>query len=158
MSGPHSPYENYAESDYQALANNRRNEQAIRYDATIRQSDRVIEEIVKNIPSNSIAIYFSDHGEVVGKGHGLVRPSKDQFDVPFFVYDNSGMNETNAHHILSLTNGEIFNTQYIMDFVIKLLGYDIDLNNSEDPYQVYFSNGKKLDYKSLPNNYDENPR
>ena len=113
-----------------------------------------IKEIIENIPINSIVIYISDHGEVVGKGHGLARPSKDQFDVPFFIYDNSGMNEINAHHILSLSNGEAFNTQYIMDFITKLLGYDIGLNNREDPYQVYFSNGEKLDYKSLPDHYN----
>ncbi|MDA8913342.1 phosphoethanolamine transferase [Pseudomonadales bacterium] len=154
LSGSHSPYLNYEKEDYDKLAKNRENDQVIRYDATINKTDSVIKKIIENIPINSIVIYISDHGEVVGKGHGLARPSKDQFDVPFFIYDNSGMNEINAHHILSLSNGEVFNTQYIMDFITKLLGYDIGLNNREDPYQVYFSNGEKLDYKSLPDHYN----
>ena len=154
LNGSHSPYLNYEKSDYHELGANRKNDQAIRYDATIKKTDRIIKEIIKNITTNSIVIYVSDHGEVIGKGHGLARPSKDQFDVPFFIYDNSEISQKNARHILSLTNGEIFNTQYTMDFVIKLLGYNIDLNNREDPYQVYFSNGKKLDYKSLPSDYN----
>ena len=54
------------------------------------------------------------------------------------------MREFSAQHILSLSNNGAFNTQHIMDFVIKILGYGIDLRNSENPYEVYFMMEEKL--------------
>jgi heptose-I-phosphate ethanolaminephosphotransferase len=61
------------------------------YDRSIHKSDRVLGEIFKLLQSSGkkyAALFVSDHGEIVGKGHGLMDGGPNQFKIPF-IYDSN---------------------------------------------------------------------
>ncbi|EDV0122064.1 sulfatase-like hydrolase/transferase, partial [Salmonella enterica subsp. enterica] len=73
--GNHKPYHNYDAGDKKALPG------AEEYDLTIHKTDRVVSSLFNNVAkysNNYIFLYTSDHGEVVNKGHGLMK-GKDQW-------------------------------------------------------------------------------
>ncbi|MEM8107945.1 sulfatase-like hydrolase/transferase, partial [Morganella morganii subsp. sibonii] len=66
--GNHMPYTNYTDTEKQQLND------AGDYDLTIRHTDNVIGRLyneVTSVTDDYIFIYTSDHGEIVGKGHGF---------------------------------------------------------------------------------------
>lgn len=151
LSGSHAPYVNYIESDYLDL--NEKGNVNARYDATIRKTDRILKSIIDSLPKNTLLIYLSDHGEVVGLGHGLTVPSKDQFDIPFFVYDNSGRIDDIKSVINHYSRDGYFNSQRVMELVMTSLGYSVDLDSNNDVFDVLFSNGKIYDYRELRDDF-----
>ncbi|EIT8380009.1 sulfatase-like hydrolase/transferase, partial [Salmonella enterica subsp. enterica serovar Cotham] len=77
--GNHKPYHNYDAEDKKALPG------AEEYDLTIHKTDRVVSSLFNDVAKHSknyIFLYTSDHGEVVNKGHGLMK-GKDQWYIPF---------------------------------------------------------------------------
>ncbi|EDR3599167.1 sulfatase-like hydrolase/transferase, partial [Salmonella enterica subsp. enterica serovar Cotham] len=68
--GNHKPYHNYDAEDKKALPG------AEEYDLTIHKTDRVVSSLFNDVAKHSknyIFLYTSDHGEVVNKGHGLMK-------------------------------------------------------------------------------------
>lgn len=148
FSGSHGPYNNYIESDYMKL--NEQNNVDARYDATIRKTDRVLKKIINSLPKNTLLIFLSDHGEAVGFGHGLIIPSRDQFDIPLFVYDNSGHIDDIKSAIDDYSKDGYFNSQRVMEILMKSLGYTVYLDSHiDDVFDVFFINGKIYDYRKI---------
>ena len=128
------------------------------YDATIKKTDRILNALIERISigqEKSLLIYLSDHGEVVGKGHGLVHPSKDQYDVPWFVYDTTLNMANNVNFISRLTKDNIFNTQYTNEFILLALGFEFQYIPALNARHVLHSSGELFDYKKISDNYSD---
>ncbi len=84
--GSHNDYsDRYDAEDAQAIPgdNSLKNE----YDRSIHHTDRILREICKVMQQDSTAVFlhFSDHGEILGKGHGPWKNGVAQFDIPFLT-------------------------------------------------------------------------
>ncbi|MBF0577932.1 sulfatase-like hydrolase/transferase [Dysgonomonas sp. GY617] len=90
LKGSHLEYtDKYDNEDSAALAGN--GNETIEYDRSIHHTDRVLKSLYNNIVMeegssvSSLIYYFSDHGEIINKGHGFLDNNMDQFLVPFLA-------------------------------------------------------------------------
>lgn len=127
LKGSHAPYWKGAdEVDSKYLSTQHTNKEYLDYDRTIHHTDRVL-QLLNNIvehtagESSGIIYYYSDHGEIINKGHGALERNMDQFLIPFIAipfnttfpvdsllekYSVSGIfNTTNFSYVLSETMG-----------------------------------------------------
>lgn len=151
LHGSHAPYNNYTEDDYIKLVESGSSNPD--YDATIRKTDRILNGIIRSMSDDSLLIYLSDHGEVIGKGHGLDTPSKDQFEVPFFVYDTSSDRDEIVKFISKLSVNNTFNIQMTMELMLNALGYEFVEIKVPDPLEVYYSDGAVMRYSDMESDY-----
>lgn len=87
--GNHMSYNNFDASDAESIPGN---DVIAKYDRTIHNTDRFIKkvyDIMKQQKELSIMCYFSDHGEVIGKGHGFLSEGSIQFKVPLIMSSNN---------------------------------------------------------------------
>lgn len=150
LDGSHAPYSNFDKEDVNGSNVNDF------YDATIKRTDRILYDFIKYIDSqsSSIGIYFSDHGEVIGHGHGLDKATKEQYEIPLFVVDSS-KNKTETKRIIdSMYKANLFNTDNLSEFLAYVFGYNLDFKkiNIESKY-ILDSSNNKIDYYTLPNKY-----
>ncbi|OUR92739.1 hypothetical protein A9Q81_15570 [Gammaproteobacteria bacterium 42_54_T18] len=98
----------------------------LHYLASIHHTDSILESIfsyIENANPNDLAIYFPDHGEVIGKGHGLIPIHlESELSIPF-------VSQGNKSRILSKEISKfrdkkfgIFNTSYFPEVLINTLG------------------------------------
>lgn len=142
--GSHKPYTNYTETEKNQLSDD--------YDRTIRYTDRVTghlyDEIIAAADNNYIFIYTSDHGELVGKGHGFTKGS-EQFMIPFLY--KSGNPSFDCRFIEKYRNQDGWLSGLMNKYILsELLGYSLkqeivesekqhDRVISTDDYPVLFS-------------------
>jgi len=154
--GSHAPYKNYDPADKKYFLETE-NDLDASYDATIKRSDKIVHDIFEQASKSaaSAAFYFSDHGEVVGKGHGLAFPSKEQYEVPFFVFDNTPNRENIKNMIEKMRQGEKFNTQRITEVIFSFLGYKVDVDSLDfSPVpMVLDSNFKAVKFNDIKDQY-----
>ncbi|HBI5290652.1 TPA: sulfatase-like hydrolase/transferase, partial [Salmonella enterica] len=126
--GNHKPYHNYDAEDKKALPG------AEEYDLTIHKTDRVVSELFNNVAkysNNYIFLYTSDHGEVVNKGHGLMK-GKDQWYIPFLY--KSTYDKFDCSFIEQFRNKDGWLSGLMNKYILsRLIGYTLDKNivNSE---------------------------
>lgn len=93
------------------------------YDNSIRYSDSLLENIFAQLEQqpNSVMLFVSDHGERIyengetSAGHGYSKPTKTEFEVPFFIWCNGGCEaewKTAAakHRNLAFSTENVFHT------------------------------------------------
>lgn len=91
--GSHNNYvDRYDETDRQAIAGD--NSLKTHYDRSIHHTDRVLHKIYDIMQQDSTAVfyYFSDHGEIIGKGHGPWKNGVAQFDIPLVTIEKNTEN------------------------------------------------------------------
>ncbi|EAO9293172.1 sulfatase-like hydrolase/transferase [Salmonella enterica] len=126
--GNHKPYHNYDAGDKKALPG------AEEYDLTIHKTDRVVSSLFNNVAkysNNYIFLYTSDHGEVVNKGHGLMK-GKDQWYIPFLY--KSTNDKFDCSFIEQFRNKDGWLSGIMNKYILsRLIGYTLDKNivNSE---------------------------
>lgn len=126
--GNHKPYHNYDARDKKALPG------AEEYDLTIHKTDRVVSSLFNNVAkysNNYIFLYTSDHGEVVNKGHGLMK-GKDQWYIPFLY--KSTNDKFDCSFIEQFRNKDGWLSGLMNKYILsRLIGYTLDKNivNSE---------------------------
>ncbi|ELC2562441.1 sulfatase-like hydrolase/transferase [Salmonella enterica] len=126
--GNHKPYHNYDAGDKKALPG------AEEYDLTIHKTDRVVSSLLNNVAkysNNYIFLYTSDHGEVVNKGHGLMK-GKDQWYIPFLY--KSTNDKFDCSFIEQFRNKDGWLSGLMNKYILsRLIGYTLDKNivNSE---------------------------
>ncbi|EIN8570727.1 sulfatase-like hydrolase/transferase [Salmonella enterica subsp. enterica] len=126
--GNHKPYHNYDAGDKKALPG------AEEYDLTIHKTDRVVSSLFNNVAkysNNYIFLYTSDHGEVVNKGHGLMK-GKDQWYIPFLY--KSTNDKFDCSFIEQFRNKDGWLSGLMNKYILsRLIGYTLDKNivNSE---------------------------
>lgn len=116
------------------------------YDRSIHHTDRVLSQLDHLVKSSakdsvsSVIVYYSDHGEVINKGHGIMKKESDQFKIPFLIIPYSQKRYISQKMEHFLDNG-IFNSNSISYFMSFLLGYDIDeqlLRRSQNEALYYY--------------------
>ncbi|EAQ9505155.1 sulfatase-like hydrolase/transferase [Salmonella enterica] len=126
--GNHKPYHNYDAGDKKALPG------AEEYDLTIHKTDRVVSSLFNNVAkysNNYIFLYTSDHGEVVNKGHGLMK-GKDQWYIPFLY--KSTNDKFDCSFIEQFRNKDGWLSGLMNKYILsRLIGDTLDKNivNSE---------------------------
>lgn len=124
--GSHNNYsDRYDNTDAQAIPGD--NSLTTHYDRSIHHTDRVLHEIYNVMQQDSTAVfyYFSDHGEIIGMGHGPWKNGVAQFDIPLITIDKKtdGVNKIVEKYVdpeLHKINNA--NTTLI---IAEILGYNI---------------------------------
>lgn len=127
------------------------------YDRSIHHTDRVLREIYNILKDdkNSIAIYISDHGEIVGRGHGYMQQYKDQYSIPLIFFNFADADIDNLVRKYKNSEDENFNTVNLCYILAELMGYQVApekvkfaLENS--PF-VYLPNGEIKKFEDIKN-------
>lgn len=97
------------------------------YDRSIFHTDRVLKGIysLMKTDSSAVALYFSDHGEVIGKGHSM--GWLQDYTVPFLVMSND-TTILNSEKVVNKYIDEetnLINTSSIIYIMSEILGYKI---------------------------------
>lgn len=121
--GNHKPYHNYDAEDKDALPG------AEEYDLTIHKTDRIVSSLFNDVEKHSknyIFLYTSDHGEVVNKGHGLMK-GKDQWYIPFLY--KSTNDKFDCAFIEQFRNKDGWLSGLMNKYILsRLIGYTLDKN------------------------------
>ncbi len=127
------------------------------YDRSIHHTDRVLREIYNSLKGdkNSIAIYISDHGEIVGTGHGFMKEFEDQYSIPLIFFNFTDIDIDNLVKKYKNSEDENFNTVNLCYILAELMGYQVTpervkfaLENS--PF-VYLPNGEIKRFEDIKN-------
>lgn len=145
-------HENYADKrtaeDISALPN------AGAYDQSIHRTDRILHQIIDMADrelGNYVLVYTSDHGEVVGKGHGLQYGGYDQYNIPMIISDPT---DKYCHYAEKLRNVDGYYSSLMNKYLLlDMLGYDVDPKVVEagrhtDP--ILHSDDKVYQYRDIP--------
>lgn len=124
MAGSHWPYSRQFDPvDALALPN------ADDYDKSIHKTDRVLGAVLNSLTQAQVrytALYFPDHGELVGKGHGLSSGGPDQYLIPYVVLASNGVDDLCAS-IEAMRGPEgYFSTLSNKFILLRLLGYKLN--------------------------------
>ncbi|EAR7469502.1 sulfatase-like hydrolase/transferase [Salmonella enterica] len=143
--GNHKPYHNYDAEDKKALPG------AEEYDLTIHKTDRVVSSLFNDVAKHSnnyIFLYTSDHGEVVNKGHGLMK-GKDQWYIPFLY--KSTNDKFDCSFIEQFRNKDGWLSGLMNKYILsRLIGYTLDkniVNNEMNNDRVKSANEKPVLFK-----------
>lgn len=97
------------------------------YDRSIHHTDRVLHQIYDIMRQNSTAYfyYFSDHGEVIGKGHGLWKHGKEQYEIPLLTIRQGHFGNGNVvdKYVDKATN--LINNSSTVYILAEIMGYEI---------------------------------
>ncbi len=149
LKGSHLDYrDKYDNADIKALEGYSDINKNIDYDRSIHHTDRVLSELNHLIQNNdndsasSVMIYYSDHGEIIHKGHGIMNEGIEQFKIPFVIIPHNIQIDIPQVIAPYLAN-DIFNSNSISYLMALILGYKIDskleeraLNEAEYHYHV----------------------
>lgn len=147
LHGSHLPYTNYDVGD------KARNHHMDNYDLTILRTDSVVTSIInvlnkKNKPFT--LIYTSDHGEIIGKGHGFEK-GKEQYLIPFMFYSKN--NEFNCSFIESFRNKDGWLSGIMNKYILsQMLGYEIDekfINEDKNNDRVLNANNQVKKFSTI---------
>lgn len=145
--GNHKPYHNYDAEDKKALPG------AEEYDLTIHKTDRVVSSLFNDVAKHSnnyIFLYTSDHGEVVNKGHGLMK-GKDQWYIPFLY--KSTNDKFDCSFIEQFRNKDGWLSGLMNKYILsRLIGYTLDkniVNNEMNNDRVKAANEKPVLFKDI---------
>jgi len=128
--GSHSPYSLQYPDNYNLYKP---------YENTVLYTDEILSNLFKYIQENAnqetFVFFVSDHGELLGengkRGHGHLH--QKVYEVPFMMYTNS--KNKNIKKIF-----DNIHSQYdISNYIISLLGYDVDLELNKDR-SIYIMN------------------
>lgn len=124
--GSHNNYsDRYDEVDQVAISGD--NSLTNHYDRSIHHTDRVLEEIYNVMQQDSTALfyYFSDHGEIIGRGHGPWKHGVAQFDIPLVTIEKNTRNidAVLGKYIDSETN--LINNSSTIFILAEMMGYSI---------------------------------
>lgn len=143
--GNHKPYHNYDAEDKEALPG------AEEYDLTIHKTDRVVSSLFNDVAKHSnnyIFLYTSDHGEVVNKGHGLMK-GKDQWYIPFLY--KSTNDKFGCSFIEQFRNKDGWLSGLMNKYILsRLIGYTLDkkiVNSEMNNDRVKAANEKPILFK-----------
>lgn len=143
--GSHPKYQyRYTEEDKIALAD------ASDYDRSIYHTDRVFEGITRLLEQHELEfslLYTSDHGEIVGLGHGFISGGEKQYFVPLLYYSNT-TNRCQSIEALRRPDGWL-GTLTTRLVVAEMLGYQA----KEDYRQRMINNTQVLQSNEQPTNF-----
>lgn len=129
------------------------------YTRTIHHTDRFIQkvyDIVQEKDTSTCILYYSDHGECVGEGHGQTNRSKDQFEIPYiFMLHNSNLPIDSITDKYIYNKSGLINSLSTINILAEIMGYNISdkyINKTiEESKYIYFSGHKPFVYTDYYN-------
>lgn len=132
------------------------------YDRSIFNTDLFIQQIIEEVnkhDESAVVIYFSDHGEIINKGHGFIYSSADQYKIPFVFYLNPKQkNKSSSIDYNNLINKYrnqegMFNLTNFSYILAELLGYNIKPELVEEARKdgsfIYHSDGQSYLFRDI---------
>lgn len=156
LKGSHLEYtDKYDNKDSLALPDNA--SETIEYDRSIHHTDKVLKSLYDNFVReaddiSSLIFYFSDHGEIINKGHGFSEDNINQFLVPFVVIPYNY--EIDIDKVISkyITDGRLNTTNFSYIFS-EAIGYIISEKvideAKNDGLYYYHVDGRPYLFKEL---------
>lgn len=100
------------------------------YNRSIHHTDRFLRAMYEIMlqDSSSVMLYSSDHGEIIGKGHGM-REGRAQIEIPIMTFNNSGVDLDaiiDKYTLGENNNMKTLNNQSLFYIVAELMGYTVD--------------------------------
>lgn len=158
LRGSHLDYKDkFDDIDAKALNQWRYRGEVINYDRSIYHTNRVLAELTRfmqiSATNNTSAaiIYFSDHGEIINRGHGVMDETNEQFKIPFIIipHNFSGSSKIIEPYIID----GVLNSNSITYIASLFLGYNVDsiLENKarNEAGYYYHVDGKSYPIKNL---------
>ena len=97
------------------------------YDRSIHHTDRVLQAIYNIMQQDSTAVFFhfSDHGEILGKGHGPWKNGTAQFEIPLITINKNAekINSVMRKYLDPDTN--LINNSSTTYILAEMMGYTI---------------------------------
>ncbi|WP_242034412.1 phosphoethanolamine transferase [Dysgonomonas sp. BGC7] len=126
--GSHNNYsDRYDAADVKAIPGN--NTILNNYDRSIHHTDRVLHEIYNIMQQDSTALlfYFSDHGEIIGRGHGPWKNGIAQFDIPLITINRNTnkIDSVSAKYQEVDTAEKLINNSSTIYILAEMMGYFI---------------------------------
>lgn len=130
------------------------------YDRSIHHTDRVIGLLYNTIAnrgevkaiSSSLVFYFSDHGEIINKGHGFLDKDMDQFMIPFIVIPSNDTIDTKRIIDKYLIEGRL-NTTNFNYILSEVMGYEVSekaiKKAKNDGLYYYHVDGKTYQFNDI---------
>ncbi len=151
MAGSHRPYENkFDPIDERALPD------ADDYDKSIHKTDRVLARVMETLEQQDrpyIMFFTSDHGEIVGRGHGMKYGNGDQYRIPYLM-KSSELDDDICKYVEGLRNDNGYISGLSNRFVLlSLLGYNLDeqfVQAEVDHDRVLHPDGKVYPWPDIP--------
>lgn len=127
------------------------------YVRSIHHTDRVIKEVYNILLSTSddfVILFFSDHGEVLGKNHGFVGEGADQqFPIPILAIDRSKLDVHNIVNSYVDPQTKKLNNSNMIYIISELLGYKVSPSIKKSAQQsndyLYMANCTVDTYSNL---------
>ncbi|MCC2521692.1 phosphoethanolamine transferase [Vibrio coralliilyticus] len=126
----------------------------IAYLSSVHFTDSILDALISGLfkdEPNSLLVYFSDHGEVIGKGHGL-QPIRieDELAVPYLVFGSLGKNMSEVINCYRDNQHLLFNSAYFPEVLLSTLGMKIEPPESTSEFTYYSVQGVT---KTLPSDF-----
>ncbi len=125
------------------------------YDRTIHHTDRTLQGIyrlMEGVPS-SLMYFFSDHGEIVYKGHGFVNEGPAQFDVPLVVVNKTAIPVDSIVSKYRDPESGLLSISSNVFILSEIMGYNVADKHTdiarEDGNYIFHSDGKIYRYKDI---------
>lgn len=124
--GSHNNYsDRYDLKDVQAIPGE--NSLLNHYDRSIHHTDRVLHAIYDIMQQDSTALFFhfSDHGEIIGKGHGPWKNGIAQFDIPLITISKQADNIDTVMQKYTEQEKNVINNSNTIFILAEMMGYNV---------------------------------
>jgi glucan phosphoethanolaminetransferase (alkaline phosphatase superfamily) len=124
--GSHNNYsDRYDLKDVQAIPGE--NSLLNHYDRSIHHTDRVLHAIYDIMQQDSTALFFhfSDHGEIIGKGHGPWKNGIAQFDIPLITISKQADNIDTVMQKYTEPEKSVINNSNTIFILAEMMGYNV---------------------------------
>ncbi|MDR2948168.1 MAG: lipid A phosphoethanolamine transferase [Prevotella sp.] len=125
--GSHNNYsDRYDKTDAEAIPDSGSSLQTD-YDRSIHHTDRVLHAIYDIMQQDSTAVFFhfSDHGEILGKGHGPWKNGIAQFEIPLITIQKNAEKISSVMEKYLDTDTKLINNSSTIYILAEMMGYTI---------------------------------
>lgn len=125
------------------------------YDRSIYHTDRTLRGIYNIMKEDSsfVLLYFPDHGEIVGKGHGFMEEGAKQFEIPIITINKSQMPIDSIMTRYTDPLSKLINNSNSFHIISEIMGYrtsDSSVKKAiEEGRHIFHSDGKAYLFEEI---------
>lgn len=157
LMGSHFPYsDRYDEVDRAYLSTF---PLATAYEMSIHHTDQLLKRLYDytiNMDTNSIIVYYSDHGASPERGiHGLKGFHASEYEIPLLIFKNNVEVDIDSiiSQYLSVNDDQYVNSSNLIYILSEIMGYDISSEVKSSAVsrsnEIMLVDGSLVDYESL---------
>jgi len=126
----------------------------VSYLSSIHHTDSIVDSVfsyIDSTPDQDLAIYFSDHGEVIGKGHGLIPINiSSELGIPFVIQGELSAKLSKQINNFRDSYKGIFNTSFFPEVMINTLGGKAERTKDVDLLSYFSIQGYPENINYIP--------